>query len=98
MWSFDVVLSDPLLCLFSHLIKTVEAPAIQYLSAVGAFESFDESILCWFAWLGEGHLNIPQFTPLSDVVAGEFWPIVHSDLLWDHSHFNQLLEGTGNVL
>ena len=98
MWSLSVVFPNPSLCLFSHFIQCVEAPAIEHFSSVGAIEALDKGILCRFAGLCEGHLNTPLFTPFLKVVAGKFRAMIHSYLLWNASYFNQLLKGTGNPL
>src|SRR5205807_7783916 len=80
MWSFFVVLLEPLFCLLSHFVQGLKHEHVEHRFAVAAIESFDKAILHRLAWFDELESYAMLLGPVSQRDGDEFGTVVRSHL------------------
>ena len=78
MWSFFVVLPQPLLGLLSDFIQALKHVHVEHRFTVAAIESFNEAVLHRFAWLDELKRHAMIFGPVSQRDGDQLWSVVPS--------------------
>lgn len=66
MWSFFVVLLEPLLSLFAHLCQALKHKHVEHRLTVATIESLDESVLHRPPWLDKLELHAVLLRPISE--------------------------------
>ena len=79
MWTMVVVAMQPVLRHVPDLLQGIKDIAVQHLSAIGAIESFDISILCWLAWLDVIEGNALGCRPFRQGMGDELGAVVQAN-------------------
>src|SRR3977135_140418 len=80
MWPLFVVLLEPHFGLFTHLIQTLKHVHVEHRLAIAAIESFNETILHWFARFDELECHLVLLGPFSQRQGDELRTVVSSEL------------------
>src|SRR5438132_12933129 len=97
MWSFFVVLLEPLFCLLSHFVQGLKHEHVEHRFTVAAIESFDKAILHRLAWFDELECHAMLLSPFSQDQSDELGTVVCSQLegiaadsgyLLKHAHYS----------
>ncbi len=80
MWSFFVVLLQPLLSLLSHFIQALKYKHVEHRFAVAAIEALDETILHGLSRFDELEHYAMLLSPVSERDGNQFWSITSLSL------------------
>src|SRR5687768_17178614 len=86
MWSFLVVLFQPLLSLLSDFIQTLKHKHVEHRLAIATIEALDESILHGPAWFDELERHAVLLSPFRQRHRDQLWSIIQSQLEWIAAH------------
>src|SRR5687768_2192826 len=86
MWSFFVVLLEPLLSLLSDFLQTLKHKHIEHRFAIATIEALDETILHGPAWFDELERHTMLLSPFRQRHRDQLWSIVQSQLEWIAAH------------
>src|SRR5205807_3615844 len=92
MWSFFVVLLEPLFCLLSHFVQSLKHEHVEHRFTVAAIESFDKAILHRLAGFDELQHHAMLFGPVSQGESDKLGTIVCSQLEWIAADSGYLLK------
>ena len=90
VWMVMVVLVLPVITQHSKLFQCIKLVCIEDVFSEGSVESFDVSILCWFAWLYVFNDYVITLAPTGEHLAQELGTIVNTNLFWKCSFFRYL--------
>ena len=82
MWSFLVVLFQPLLGLLTDFIQALKHKHVEHGFPIGAIEALNEIILHRLTGLDEFEGHAVLLGPISQRHRHQFWAIVQSQLEW----------------
>ena len=76
VWSFFVVLLQPLLGLVTHLLKTLKHKHVEHRFTIAAVEPLDEPVLHGPSWFDELEHYVMLLSPVSERDGNQFWSII----------------------
>src|SRR6185437_11965363 len=80
MWSFFVVLLQPLLGLITHLLQRLKHKHVEHRFTIAAIEPFDETILHGSSWLDELEQHVVLLSPFCKHHRDQLWSVIQSQL------------------
>ena len=93
-----VVIVDPNLCLFPHLIDILEYIFVEHPTPIASVEPFHEGILGRFPGLDIFELDPVHLAPIIGYMGNEFRAIVHSYLLWFPLFIDKMVKYPDNAV
>src|ERR1051325_3924536 len=86
MWSFFVVLLQPLFRLITYLLQRLKHKHVQHRFTIAAVESFNESVLHGPSWFDELERYAMLLSPVCQHHRNQLWSIIQSQLEWIAAH------------
>src|SRR6266498_520087 len=75
----SVVVFEPTFCDGTNLLQVIKQIGIQNVFSVGAVETLNVGILCWFAGLDMKQFDLFLFCPAFQSLRDQLWTIIHTN-------------------